>query len=431
MIRSALASARIWAFLALFSLAAGIGAQPSSVAGPKSSQTGVEVAKLAAARTALSKIKDEALLSSSLESYAFSLPAHDAANLFKEYIPKITGGKKSELASLGGYLALMVGRYEDAAFLFRQALRENPESGIDAARSYLAAGNVKEAKAVLELLQGQQYNASLEGKKKIILAWILLFEKKAESAFALLKDMVMLPDGGGKDIGTGQGSPLDPAGAAVEQEALFLLWVLASTGDIRGFSISSAGYEAAAMETLLAARYPRSAEAAIVRRGILPSPSPWLLSELFPFPGSKPAPSTAAGAKKPQGADSAEPPAGAGKPAAAGAQGQEGADAAKSPVAGAQGQQSAPSQGQPIADQAVSGSQAEAPSRLQVGWFSRKDNASGLEASLKKSGFKVAVEEQKTREGEARWAVIVDAEADWTKTQAKLKDLGYESYLLP
>ncbi len=423
MIRSVLASARIWVFLALFSLAAGIGAQTSSVAGPKSSQTGAEAAKLAAARTALAKIKDDTLLSSSLESYAFSLPAHDAANLFKEYIPKITGGKKSQLASLGGYLALMVGRYEDAAIMFRQALRENPESGIDAARSYLAAGNVKEAKAVLELLQGQQHDASLEKKKKIILAWILLFEEKAESAFVLLKDMVILPIGGRKDIGEGQGNPPDPVGAAVEQEALFLLWILASAGDIHGFSVPSAGYEAAAMETLLAARYPRSAEAAIVRRGILPSPSPWLLSELFPFPGSKPALSATAGpakaasaeVKKPQGADSAEPPAGADKPAAAGAQGQQGA----------------PAQGQPVADPAVSGAQADASSRLQVGWFSRKDNASGLEASLKKSGFKVAVEEQKTREGEARWAVIVDAEADWTKTQAKLKDLGYESYLLP
>lgn len=412
MIRSALALARIGVFLALFSLAAGLGAQTSSSAGsgsasgktsgnaagnaagnasvaPGTTLTRGETAKLAAARTALVKSKDAAALSSNLEACAFSLPAHDAVSLFREYLPRLEGGKKTELASLGGSLALMLGRYEDAAFIFRQVVRENPESGIEAARSYLAAGNVKEARAVLELLQGQPYEASLEGKKKIILAWLFLLEGKGEPAFVLLKDMVSLQGDQKRSDAAAQPNRLAQAGGAMENEALFLLWVLASTDTIRNFSAPSAGYEAAAMEALLKARYPRSAETAIIQRGILPSPGPWLLSEFFPFPESR-----------------SEVSAALGRP---------GADAKK----------------QAPADPAKTNSAADAPFRLQVGWFSRKENASGLGASLKKSGFKVAVEEQKTQDGQARWAVIVDAEADWTKTQAKLKDLGYESYLLP
>lgn len=408
MIRSALALARIGVFLALFSLAAGLGAQTSSGAGsggaggktsgnaagntsaaPGTALTREEAAKLAAARAALAKSKDAAALSSNLEAYAFSLPAHDAVGLFREYLPRLEGGKKTELASLGGSLALMLGRYEDAAFIFRQVIRENPESGIEAARSYLAAGNVKEARAVLELLQGQPYEAPLEEKKKIILAWLFLLEGKGEPAFVLLKDMVSLQGGQKRNDAAGQPNRLAQTDGAMEKEALFLLWVLASTDTFRNFSAPNTGYEAAAMEALLRTRYPRSAETAIIQRGILPSPGPWLLSEFFPFPESRP--EVSAGLSRP------------------------GADAKK----------------QAPPDPAKTNPAADGSSRLQVGWFSRKENASGLGASLKKSGFKVAVEEQKTQDGQARWAVIVDAEADWTKTQAKLKDLGYESYLLP
>ena len=56
---------------------------------------------------------------------------------------------------------------------------------------------------------------------------------------------------------------------------------------------------------------------------------------------------------------------------------------------------------------------------------------SPLAAKLQKQGFRARTDEQKDKSGEPRWAVIVDASGDWTKTQAKLKDLGYESYFLP
>ena len=128
----------------------------------------------------------------------------------------------------------------------------------------------------------------------------------------------------------------------------------------------------------------------MIQRGVLPSPGAWLLGEVFPFAAAR---SEASGSLSQPGANPEKP----------------GQDAGS----------------------AKSASAEDATSRLQVGWFSRKDNASSLSASLKKSGFSVSLEEQKTLDGQARWAVIVDAEADWTKTQAKLKDLGYESYLLP
>ncbi|HWP67758.1 MAG TPA: SPOR domain-containing protein, partial [Rectinemataceae bacterium] len=69
--------------------------------------------------------------------------------------------------------------------------------------------------------------------------------------------------------------------------------------------------------------------------------------------------------------------------------------------------------------------------KLQVGWFSKKENAETLAAKLKKQGFSVQTEEQDSSGGEKRWAVIVEAAGDWSKTQARLKDLDYESYLLP
>ncbi len=65
---------------------------------------------------------------------------------------------------------------------------------------------------------------------------------------------------------------------------------------------------------------------------------------------------------------------------------------------------------------------------LQAGWFSRKENAEGLTATLKAKGFKARVEAQKSAAGEDRWAVLVESEGDWSKMQARLKDAGYESY---
>lgn len=424
MARILLAWARIWVLLAVTVLTAGLGAQTAGAAnagGAAAKAAGAntstvagktaavaESTKLAAARANLGKIQNTETFTVTLEGYAYSLPPHDAVTLFREFLPRLEGRRKIDLATLGGSLALMTGRYEDAASIFRQAAPEDPELGVQAARSYLAAGNSGEARAVLEMLQGQELKAPIKEKMKLTLAWLFLLEGKGESAFVILKDLVSLKPGWegnssapGASQGLAQGA--DPAsaqstapGAApayssglIEKEALFLLWSLASTNDIRSFSAPSTGYEAPAMASLLEARYPRSVETSMVQRGVLPTPGAWLLGGLFPFPELGP---ESAGIES-------EPGAGPGKP--------------------------------DQATQAQDKVSSDKPVRLQAGWFSRKDNADNLGASLRKAGFTVSVQEQKTSDGQARWAVIVDTETDWTKTQAKLKDLGYESYLLP
>lgn len=375
------------AVLAALVLTAGLGAQKAVGTASGTTTSAKAAESLAAARSALAKLQNSDALASSLEAYAYSLPAHDAVLLFREYLPKLDDQKKITLASLGGSLALMLGRYEDAAFIFGQVAHKDPLSGIEAARSYLAAGNVAQAGAVLDLLQGQLAAPGIEGKKNITRAWLFILEGRAADAFVLLKDLVQLQSGlGASGSESGKGAKAQADGT-VEKEALFLLWILASSNDLGNFSASDAGYEASAMAALLEERYPRSVETSMVRRGILPAPSAWLLGAAFPFPEAG-----GAGGESEPGADP-EQPAQAGAP--------------------------------------QNGSSGDRPPQLQAGWFSRKDNAVNLSAILKKSGFAVTVEEQKTRDGQTRWAVIVNAEADWTKTQAKLKDLGYESYLLP
>ncbi len=66
---------------------------------------------------------------------------------------------------------------------------------------------------------------------------------------------------------------------------------------------------------------------------------------------------------------------------------------------------------------------------LQVGYFSLRENAQRLSAILASKHFESRVVEIKNKDGEPRWLVQVAAAENWQKTQAALKDLGYESYL--
>ena len=73
--------------------------------------------------------------------------------------------------------------------------------------------------------------------------------------------------------------------------------------------------------------------------------------------------------------------------------------------------------------------QGSAVQWLQAGYFSSKDNAERLSKTLTSKHFQTKVVEMKNESGEPRWAVQVAAEDDWQKTQSRLKDAGYESYL--
>jgi cell division protein FtsN len=190
-----------------------------------------------------------------------------------------------------------------------------------------------------------------------------MLEGESEKAFILLQTLAAGPDGDG-----------------LRREALFLLWLAASSPDFADFSVATKGFDARSVEARLEAAYPGSMELAFAKKDVLAKPAAWLLSGLYALPV---------------------------------------------PL------KTEPSRSTDSAPKAQAMEQDKDPVTLQVGWFSRKENATALAAKLNKLGFLAKTEEQKTGEGELRWAVLVDASSDWSGTQAKLKDAGYESYLLP
>lgn len=174
--------------------------------------------------------------------------------------------------------------------------------------------------------------------------------------------------------------PLVPDNSGLRREILFLLWLVASSPEFADFKVATKGYDAGSIETRIEAEHAGSMELSLIRKGVARKPAAWLLTGLY--------------------ASSGEP----------------GTDRSLA--------QPSHSLNQPMESGA---SQA----KLQVGWFSRKENAAALAAKLVTKGFLAKTDEQKTQDGELRWAVVVETGGDWSKTQAKLKDLGYESYLLP
>ncbi len=171
-------------------------------------------------------------------------------------------------------------------------------------------------------------------------------------------------------------APLVKAGAASpgRREALFLAWLCHSA------SPAEKGGTAPVLAAL-EAEFPHSTEYLLAKGNVRPQPSAWLLEGIYPFPSA---------------------------------------------VSVQERSVTARPQGDTSKDAKSSGT-----ARLQVGWFSRRENAQSLSSVLKGKGFSASLDEQAASDGSARWAVIVEASGDWTKTQAQLKDLGYESYLLP
>lgn len=330
---------------------------------------------LATARTAVSKVAGGESFAIYLETYALALPLHDAILLCKEFLPRASASKKAELALFSGSLALMAGRYADAALLFSQGSTASPAAAgkpgtashpdllLKAIRCHLAAGNYLEATKQLDLVPETQGEKSYRGQRSLLLSWLFLLEGEGEKAFLILQPLAS-----------------DPAEEGLRRETLFLLWLLASSPDFADFTVNTKGFDAQSIGTRLQTAYPGSLEQALTRKDVISKPASWLLSGLYapPMPQKTEAPSASGGATKPQTPDI-----------------------------------------------------DKGPATLQVGWFSRKENATALAARLIKLGFQVKTDEQKTGDGEPRWAVLVDAMADWSETQAKLKDAGYESYLLP
>ncbi|PKL06719.1 MAG: hypothetical protein CVV53_02855 [Spirochaetae bacterium HGW-Spirochaetae-9] len=348
-------------------------AQSSKLPSSRPTITGEQT--LATARTAINKVLGGQSFAIYLETYALALPLHDAILLCKEFLPKAPAAGKADLAAFSGSLALMAGRFAEAALLFSQGSTAVPASAgkegvfsrpdllLKAARCHLAAGNYAEAKKQLDKVSDTLGEKSYREEKNIVLSWFFMLDGESEKAF-----MILQPLANGSDD------------AAIRREALFLLWLVASLPDFADFTVATDGLDARSLETRLKAAYPGSIEEAFSQKDILAKPAAWLLSGLYAWPIPQKTESWIAQEKASKIHDT---------------------------------------------------DQGKGPATLQVGWFSRKENASALAGKLNKLGFLVKTDEQKTSDGELRWAVLVDATGDWSGTQAKLKDAGYESYLLP
>jgi len=325
----------------------------------------------AAARSAVAKMIGKEAFGNYLETYALALPLHDAVALCREFLPKAQAAQSANLAAFAGSIALLAGRYDDAASLYSQGSTAtagiHPDLNLKAARCYLAAGNTVAAKTQLDLVPNDAEGKSWEPARQLALSWLYLFEGEPEKAFILLQPLVS-----------------EKGGQASRREALFLLWLAAGSPEFADFKVSTKGLDARSVGAMLQSEFPGSMELALTRKEVLAKPASWLLAALY-------APSRAA-------------------------------------TGMTDGERSL---AKPEVPKAQSAESESSSALLQVGWFSRRENATTLTAKLVKLGFSAKTDEQKTKEGELRWAVIVDASGDWSKTQAKLKDLGYESYLLP
>ncbi|HWR11383.1 MAG TPA: tetratricopeptide repeat protein [Rectinemataceae bacterium] len=330
---------------------------------------------LAAARSAVAKMAGTDFFKNYVESYALALPLHEAVLLCAESLPKAPVSQRADLAAFGGGIALLAGRYEDAALMFSQGSAvpsgasaagagSRPDLNLKAARCYLASGNTAAAKSQLDLVPDSAGGKSLEQARHLALSWLYTLEGEPEKAFMLSRPLAAENN----DPGT-------------RREALFLVWLAAGSPEFADFKVSTQGFDLRSVEARLETEFPGSLERALTRKEALAKPASWLLT--VPL----------------------------------------------APCAASLGEDR--SLAKPAAPKAQASESDDSPSQLQVGWFSRKENATALTTRLVALGFSAKTEGQKSKEGELRWAVIVDASGDWSKTQAKLKDLGYESYLLP
>jgi len=340
---------------------------------------------IAKARAAVLKMSGTESFKIYLETYALALPIHDAVLLCKELLSKAPASQRADLAAFAGSLALVAGRCEDAATLFSQGAESRPDLGIKAIRCFLAAGNFIEAKKQLDLMSGSSsaQGKSYEAPRQLALSWLYLLDGEPEKAFLLLQPLAEGASMAGSASSAGGASI---AGEATRREALFLLWMIASSPDFAGFKASTQGFDAKSLEARLQAQFEGSIELGIIRKGIVMKPTSWLLTGIYASPDNASAERSMTQPPSPQGAAGTD---------------------------------------------SSSADSVSASAKLQVGWFSRKENAQALTTKLVKLGFAAKIDEQISDDGQPRWAVTVDASGDWSKTQARLKDQGYESYLLP
>ncbi len=307
--------------------------------------------------------------------------------------------KAADLDLLTGLFGDAAERYEAAAGLARPSPGGQGSAVLllRAARCRVAAGDSEKAQALAASVIAAGSDASLSAAARLVAAWALAMQDRLPDAAAIAAPVAASPK-----AGPGSLSP------EYRREARFILWLCAP---------SSAKAESAA---LLAAEFPGSPEALIASGAASAPPLPhWYLGGLGlsqqARKPSSPSPSAPPAAQAPIA------PASASAPAAGPA----------SPSAAAAAAQAAAA---PAAPQAASLPSARGK-RLQVGYFSKEDNAQALKEELASKGFTALVETRMRAAGagkaeEKRWIVAVEGGKDIAKTQQSLKDAGYESYII-
>jgi len=199
-------------------------------------------------------------LPAELDALVPALPASEALDLLREFIPALASpGDRARNAMRFGDLALLLGRYADAAAGYETALAALPaesrggELQLRAARARLAAGDADRATDLASLALMSAADAAQSARARLIGAWALALRDRKAEARTVAEEIA-----GNAALGSD-----------IRREARFLLWAAA---------LPAARAEAA---SALAAAFPGSAEALVAQGGLALPPAPhWYLGAI-------------------------------------------------------------------------------------------------------------------------------------------------------
>jgi cell division septation protein DedD len=372
---------------------------------PASASASAAPADLKDARARLAKAASPADFASTLDSLSTALPPSDALALLDQGIPQAGSEYRAALLAKAADLDLLAGLFGEAASRYEAAARmpaAGPPTaalpsggGLDlglllrAARCRIAAGDSEKAAALSAEVLAATEEPGLSAAARLVGSWALAMQGRFAEASASASAIAAAPKAGSAALH-----------AERRREARFLVWLCAE----------SAGKAAAA--AALASEFPGSPEAQIAAGSASPPPLPhWYLGGLGALQSAKKPPaSSASPAPAPAAPPAAPAPATSTSPAASAA-----------PTA------------------SIAPASASAPAargrRLQVGYFSKEDNAQALKEELSAKGFAAFVEPRMRAAGlgkaeEKRWIVAVEGGKDIAKTMQSLKEAGYESYII-
>jgi hypothetical protein len=354
-----------------------VSARAEAQTAPAATPTAVEqpAPTLAEARAKAGAARGAAL-APTLDALSAALPPRDALSLLVEYLPNVSvPAERSALALRAGDLSLLLGLYQEAASRYEEAssYSKGGREGallLRAARARLAAGEADRAADLASIvLLSSSGDPALSASARLVGAWALAAQDRASEARAMAQAIA------------GQ-SPASGVSAEIKREALFICWAVSEAED------------KSAAASRLASEFPGSAEA-LVASGAMSTAAvphwyigPLALSRFSPPPSASP--KNEASAVESTAAD----------------------DGPSAAVA-----------------------QADRPTRYQVGYYSKQENAKSVMEKLISLGFAATLETRpqvraKVGDDGRRWAVVVEAGKDPERTQARLKDAGYESYPL-